>query len=82
MMNPGQMLLAGFSGLFTKVEGELHVLYDYSRKLKNPDGLDHLDMQHDQKNLKVKNGKCWFHDDFLIRKKELKCGISMPQCSL
>ena len=47
------MLLAGFSGLFTKVEVELSSLYETNRKMKVPDGFDHIDLVQEQKNLKV-----------------------------
>ena len=52
-MSGGQMLLAGFSGLFTKVEVELSSLYETNRKMKVPDGFDHIDLLQEQKNLKV-----------------------------
>ena len=52
-MSGGQMLLAGFSGLFTKVEVELSSLYETNRKMKVPDGFDHIDLVQEQKNLKV-----------------------------
>ena len=47
------MLLAGFSGLFTKVEVELSSLYETNRKMIVPDGFDHIDLVQEQKNLKV-----------------------------
>ena len=47
------MLLAGFSVLFTKVEVELSSLYETNRKMKVPDGFDHIDLVQEQKNLKV-----------------------------
>lgn len=52
-MTAGQMLLAGFSGLFTKVDGELLALYEIFRKLKVPEGYDNIDLQQEQKKLKV-----------------------------
>lgn len=55
-MTPGQMLLAGFSGLFTKVEGELVSLYDFARKLTIPDGSNMIDMNHDSKDVKSEDG--------------------------
>jgi len=54
-MNAGQMLLAGFTGLFTKVEGELLMLYDHFKRLKLNDGFESIDMQQEQKNLKVEH---------------------------
>lgn len=49
------MLLAGFTGLFTKVEGELLMLYDHFKRLKLNDGFESIDMQQEQKNLKVEH---------------------------
>ena len=54
-MTPGQMLLAGFSGLFTKVDTELLSLYDNFRKMKSVDGIEHVDLHQEQKNLKVRH---------------------------
>ncbi|XP_065681003.1 serine/threonine-protein kinase SMG1 isoform X2 [Hydra vulgaris] len=48
-MSPGQMLLACFSGLFTKVEVELMGLYEAYRKVKIPSGFD--DLNQDQRTL-------------------------------
>ena len=52
-MTPGQMLLAGFSGLFMKVEAELSVLHDAFKKLHHVEGIEHVDLFQEQKNLKV-----------------------------
>jgi len=57
-MSAGQMLLAGFSGLFNKVELELSSLYEAYRKMKSPDGFDHIDLQQEQKNLKFSKLIC------------------------
>ena len=39
-MTPGQMLLAGFSGLFAKVEAELSAFYEAFKKLQQNDVFD------------------------------------------
>ena len=52
-MTPGQMLLAGFNGLFTKVESELNALHETFKKLQTFEGMEHVDLQQEQKNLKV-----------------------------
>eukprot|EP00795_Rhopilema_esculentum_P008911 gene8911-16536_t len=48
-MSPGQMLLAGFSGLFTKIESELGSLYDSFKKFQPSDSFENLDLHQDQK---------------------------------
>ena len=54
MMNAGQMLLEGFTGLFKKAEDELSVLYDYFRRLKSHDASTTAEQDNQQeKNLKV-----------------------------
>ena len=58
-MSPGQMLLAGFSGLFAKVESELSALYDAYRKLQPLEVFEHLELHQDQKNLKVQSIQCY-----------------------
>ena len=50
-MSAGQMLLACFSGLFTKVEVELMGLYESYRKVKMPNGFD--DLQQEQRTLQA-----------------------------
>ena len=52
-MSPGQMLLAGFSGLFTKIESELGSLYDSFKKFQPSDSFENLDLHQDQKLPKV-----------------------------
>lgn len=59
VMTAGQMLLAGFSGLFTKVDGELLALYEIFRKLKVPEGYDNIDLQQEQKKLKLSKIMCF-----------------------
>ena len=55
-MTPGQMLFAGFSGLFTKVETELSSFYDAFKKLQPNDSFDNIELNEEQKNLKVIKG--------------------------
>ena len=42
-MTPGQMLLAGFSGLFAKVEAELSAFYEAFKKLQHNDVFHSID---------------------------------------
>lgn len=52
-MTPGQMLLAGFSGLFAKVEAELCTFYDALKKLQPNEVFDSIELNQEQNNLKV-----------------------------
>ena len=52
-MTPGQMLLAGFSGLFAKVETEICAFYDAFKKLEPNETFDSIELNQEQKNLRV-----------------------------
>ena len=54
-MTPGQMLLAGFNGLFSKVELELNSLYDSYKRLQPFEGVEHVDLHQEQKKLNVRD---------------------------
>ncbi|XP_066926510.1 serine/threonine-protein kinase SMG1-like [Clytia hemisphaerica] len=59
MMNAGQMLLEGFTGLFKKAEDELSVLYDYFRRLKSHDVSTANEQDNQQeKNIKLSKSMC------------------------
>ena len=47
-MTSGQMLVAGFSGLFAKVEAELSGFYDAFRKLQLNGLTDSIDLSQEQ----------------------------------